>query len=257
MGLASNAADVTGNASDGPVRGQARAPSRSASEDVVQYLERVIFGGTKEPGDSLPSEGELAATLGLSRLTVREGMQALQARGLVEVSHGRRPAVAHPNATPLSSFFSASVRRDPSGLLELLEVRLAIEVHTAQLAATHATRSDLSSLEMALESMRRSAGNEHEFNDSDMHFHTAVASASGNRMLSFLVEAMEDPLQDSRVQSIRGYRRRSPNVDNLINEHVEIFKGISERNPRAAAASMRRHLIQTRNDLRAAFSLPD
>lgn len=232
----------------------ARSRGGLATETVVHHLEQMIFSGGFEPGDSLPSESEIAARLGVSRLTVREGVRALQTRGLIVVSHGRRPVIAPPNSAPLHDYFSASVLRDPRGLFELVEVRLAIEVYAAQLAAQHATRADLSSLGMALESMRRSVANKNDLNEADLQFHLAVASASGNRILSFLVEGMEEPLRQSRLQSIRGHHSRSLGVESLVEQHQEIFDKIVSRDARGAAASMRKHLNQTRNDLRAAFA---
>ena len=225
-----------------------------ATEVVVAHLERIIFSGDVEPGDSLPSEAELSAQLGVSRLTVREGVRSLLARGLIQVAHGRRPVVAYPNAAPLHDFFSAAVRRDSRGLLELLEVRLAIEVHTAELAARNATRADIAGLQAALDSMRSSLTDETAFNDADVRFHAAIAAASGNRMLSFVVEGMETALQSSRMYSIQGYRSRAQNLSPLIELHQDIFDRIAERDPEGAAASMRKHLIGTRNDLRAAFA---
>lgn len=222
---------------------------------ATAHVEQLLFSGVLEPGDTLPSESEIAATLGLSRLTIREGLRTLQARGLIEIHQGRRPIVAHANARPLRDFFSASVRRDARGLMELLEVRLAIEVHTTQLAATHATKPDLDALEMALDLMRRSAGDTERFNDADVRFHAAVASASGNRTLSLLVEGMDEPLHASRLSSLRGYRSRSESMDQLIAQHQEIYERIAAHDPRRAAAAMRKHLVETRNDLRAGFAV--
>ena len=182
-------------------------------------------------------------------------MRSLLARGLIDVAHGRRPVVAHPNAAPLHDFFSASVRRDSRALLELVEVRLAVEVHTAQLAARHATRADLAALQAALDAMHASGGDEDAFNAADMRFHAAIAAASGNRMLSFLVEGMEGSLHSSQMHSIRGYLSRDPDLGPLIGLHQEVYDRIADRNAEGAAASMRKHLIGTRNDLRAAFAL--
>lgn len=241
------------SADRGDPRPGARASGGSAAA-VTGHVEQLLFSGQLEPGDALPSEPDLAAALGLSRLTVREGLRALQARGLIDIHHGRRPVVAHANARPLRDFFSASVRRDVRGLMELIEVRLAIEVHTTQLAATHATTSDLAALEMALDLMRRSVDDDEQFNDADVRFHAAVAAASGNRTLSLLVEGMDEPLHTSRLSSLRAYRRRSESMDELLAEHQDIADRIAARDARGAAAAMRRHLVRTRNDLRAAFA---
>lgn len=233
-----------------------RRRTQLVTDGVMAHLEDLIFGDAMEPGDSLPSEAELAAELGVSRLTVRECIRALQARGLVEVSHGKRPVVAPPNALPLADFFSASVRRDAGGLLELLEVRMAIEVHTAQLAARNATMSDLRSLTAALDAMRDAVADEDAFNRADVRFHAAIAAASGNRMLAFLVEGMEGPLHSSRMQSTRGYRSRSGALGALLEAHEAIYARIAERDAAGAAAAMHRHLLATRKDLRVSFALP-
>ncbi|WP_159499794.1 FadR/GntR family transcriptional regulator [Microbacterium sp. 18062] len=234
---------------------ESAATTATATTTVVEHVEHLVFGGDLEPGDTLPSESELAATLGVSRLTVREAFRSLQARGLVEISHGRRPVVAHPNALPLGDFFSASVRRDARGLLELLEVRLAVEVHATQLAATHATSSDLNMLAMVLDLMRRSVEDEQAFNDADVRFHAAVGAASGNRMLGFLIEGMDEPLHHSRLNSIRGYQRKNHSLQSLVDQHEEIYRRIAAHDGRGAATAMRKHLQQTRNDLRTAFAI--
>ena len=165
--------------------------------------------------------------------------------------------VAHPNAAPLHDFFSASVRRDARGLLELLEVRLAVEVHTAQLAARNATRADVAALRAALEAMgaASSSGDEAAFNAADVRFHAAIATASGNRMLSLLVEGMEESLHSSRVFSIRGYLTTARDLGPLVELHRDVCERIAERDAAGAAASMRRHLVATRNDLRSAFAV--
>lgn len=235
--------------------GRANQAAGSLADVVVRHLERIIFSGEVEPGDSLPSESELSAHLGVSRLTVREGIRTLQARALLEVSHGRRPIVAYPNAAPLRDFFSASVRRDQRALLELLEVRLAIEVHTAELAARHATKADIAALEAALEAMQQDVGDEYAFNAADVRFHAVIAAASGNRMLSFIVEGMEEPLHTSRLASIEGFRAQSADLAALARSHQDIHERIAQRDSTGAGESMRRHLISTRKDLRTAFAL--
>lgn len=225
----------------------------SATDVVVGYVETLIFDGILQPGDQLPSEVDLAEELGLSRLTVREGIRTFQARGLVNINHGRRATLAHPNAAPLRDFFSASVRRDASGLLELLEVRMAVEVHAASLAALHATKSDLAAMELALTYMKNSATDFQSFNDADVRFHAALATASGNKTLGLIVEGMEEPLRAGRMASISGHCATHQDLQDLISQHTKIYEHVAGRNSKAAAAAMARHLSETRKDLTAAF----
>ncbi|MEU6721411.1 FadR/GntR family transcriptional regulator [Nonomuraea sp. NPDC046802] len=229
--------------------------SESRTAGVVRHLEELIFDGDLQPGQFLPSEGELATAMGVSRLTVREGVRTLEARGLLEVRRGRRPAVAYPNAAPLSGFFAASLRRDPRNLLELVEVRLALEVHGTTLAARHATRTALTSLDLAFNTMSQ-ANDEESFNQADVRFHAALAAASGNQMISFLIEAMDEPMRESRLRSLRGHLARGRSMDDIMDEHARILAAVRDRDARGAAEAMREHLIQTRMDLRTFLALP-
>jgi GntR family transcriptional repressor for pyruvate dehydrogenase complex len=222
----------------------------------VQRLEELVFGEL-EPGGELPSESELAGQLGVSRLTVREATRTLQARGLIEVRHGKRPVVAHPNAGPIGDFFMAAVRRDPRQLMDLLEVRRALEVHIAALAASRAGRAGTSAMALALAAMREVADDPTAFHEADIRFHESVAAASGNQMLTFLIEALERPLHASRMQSIQGHLARGSTIDRLIEQHARILDRVEARDAKGAAAAMRDHLDQTARDLRAAFALRD
>lgn len=228
----------------------------SATATALQHMEQLVLGDL-DPGHELPSESDLARRLGVSRLTVREATKALQARGLVEVRHGRRPVVAHLGAGPIGDFFTAVVRRDPRRLLDLLEVRRALEVHIASLAATQASRATVTAMEMTLSAMRRATDDLEAFHEADIGFHESIAAASGNQMLSFLVEAMHEPLRASRMRSLRGHLNRGYDLDELIGQHARILERIKERDPEGAATAMRVHLEQTARDLKAALPVAD
>ena len=226
----------------------------SITDAVVHRLEDLVLGEL-EPGAELPSEAELAARFEVSRLTVREAARSLQARGLVQTRHGRRTMVAHPNAAPIGGFFTAAVRRDPRQLLDLLEVRRALEVHIASLAAVQAGRAAVSAMELALAAMREAADDPVALHETDIGFHASLAAGAGNQLLSFLIEAMEEPLRASRMRSMRGHLARGGTVEDVIEQHARILDRVRDRDPRGAAAAMLAHLEQTARDLRAAFRL--
>jgi GntR family transcriptional repressor for pyruvate dehydrogenase complex len=218
-------------------------------DSVIERLEALIFSGL-EPGETVPSEGQLAEKLGVSRLTVREATRTLAARGLLEISKGRRPRVAVPNGALVGDFFRTAVRRDPRALLDLIEVRRALEVHIAVLAARRATNGDIADMEMSINAMR-AAGDESEgFHAGDVRFHENLAAASGNRLLVFLIEALAEPLRESRLRSFAGHRARGGGIDDVIQQHQTILDAVKARSPKAAAQAMREHLEQTERDLR-------
>jgi GntR family transcriptional regulator, transcriptional repressor for pyruvate dehydrogenase complex len=234
--------------------------ARGVTDTVVGHIEDLLFGELS-PGAELPSESELAVRLGVSRLTVREATKSLQARGLLEVRQGRRPVVAPLTAGPIGDYFTSAVRRDPRRLLDLLDVRRALEVHIATLAAANAGRAAISLMETALAAMREVAAdavsNPGAIHDADLRFHEGLAAASGNQMLSFLIEAMEGPLHAGRMRSLRGHLSRGGTVDDVIEQHARILERVKARDAAGAGAAMSDHLEQTARDLRAALLLTD
>ena len=188
---------------------------------------------------------------------MREATKALQARGLVVIRQGRRPVVAHPNAGPIGDFFTSAVRRDPRRLMDLLDVRRALEMHIAALAANHAGRAAVSAMEMALAAMRAAGDDTHVFHEADIHFHESLAVGAGNQMLSFLIEALEEPLRASRMRSLKGHLARGGTVTDVIDQHARILERIKARDAKGAAEAMGSHLEQTARDLKAALALTD
>ena len=219
-------------------------------DGVIERLEELIFSRL-EPGETLPSEGQLAEALGVSRLSVREATRALEARGLLEISKGRRPRVAAPNGSLVGDFFKSAVRRDPRALLDLLEVRRALEVHIASLAARRASQRHVADLELSINAMRAAEQEFEAFHTADVRFHENLAAASGNDLLVLLIEAFADPLRASRHRSFAGHQARGGRVADVIQQHETILDAIKARNPKQAAQAMRDHLQQTEQDLRA------
>jgi GntR family transcriptional regulator, transcriptional repressor for pyruvate dehydrogenase complex len=222
----------------------------SVVDSVIDRLESLVFDSF-EPGDTLPSEGQLAEALGVSRLTVREATRTLEARGLLEIRQGRRPTVAAPNGALVGDFFQIAVRRDPRALLDLLEVRRALEVHIASLAARRASKGDIADMEMSIAAMRAGRDDSETFHAADVRFHENLAAASGNRLLVFLIEAFAEPLRESRLRSFAGHQARGGGVEDVIEQHQTILDAVAARNPKQAAKAMRDHLGQTEQDLRA------
>ena len=226
--------------------------ARAPLQLVVDRVEGLVFDEL-EPGSQLPSEGDLATDLGVSRLTVREGMRQMSARGLVEVRNGRRPVVAIPNGKSVGDFFRSAIRRDPRSLLDLLDVRLALESHNASLAAANAGRVSLRAMQGAIEDMERSVHDADAFNDADVRFHELLAVGTGNQMLSMLIEELSACLRTSRAQSVAGHRRRGRELDEVIEEHRAILLAVENHDAARAASAMRTHLRHTGRDLAAAL----
>ncbi|MGO4441274.1 FadR/GntR family transcriptional regulator [Rhizobium sp. RAF56] len=237
---------------------------RTAVAMVTETLTRDILT-LHAPGTSLPSEADLAERFAVSRLTVREALKVLAGKGLVDLGRGRRPITREPDGSAFGEFLAAIIQYDPKGVFDLVEVRLTLEIQSVSLAAKRVSRPGLVAIESALQGMKDAApafletGDpeaERRFHHFDVGFHEALAMASGNRVLTFLFEAMLKPLEKSFYLSRRGRELRGQGIDVTIAAHQRIFDCVREGNQRAAAEAMRAHLEDASRDMRAALGTP-
>lgn len=246
-----------------PSKQSGRAGAATATAFVADSLAQIILT-EMSPGSSLPSEGELASRFDVSRLTVREAVKMLAGRGLLDVGRGRRALVKEPTGEAFSDFLTATIQNESKGLFDLIEFRMSLEVQSAMLAAKRMTRAGLVGLETAIQGMRDAAqtGTAHIdgeaaeilFHQHDVRFHEAIALASGNRLISYLFEAMATPLAKSFYLSRRGHDLRGHTIEDTIAAHAAILEAIRDGNPKAAGAAMRAHLEDTERDIRMALT---
>jgi GntR family transcriptional repressor for pyruvate dehydrogenase complex len=212
-------------------------------DGVVQEIQRQIAAGSLQDGDRLPSVASLADDFGVSRASIREALQALAARGLVEIQHGRGTFV-RANANRVDGY-STWIREQQYALQELCELRLAVETTATRLAAVKASSDEIKAMADALARMQAAAGDLHQVVTWDSHFHQAILRASRNRLLDQAMALDFDFLTQAR------YRMHSlpGEVERALAAHAEILAAIERREPEAAARAMREHLRGAEQDL--------
>ena len=235
----------------------------TAAASVADALADMVLGHMT-PGSSIPSEADLAAQFAVSRLTVREAVKMLAGRGLLQLGRGRRAVVREPDSSSFSDFLVSVIRNDPKGLFDLIELRQMVEVQAASLAASRASRAGVLAIESAMQAMRDTLARiesgddrpeaELDFHTADVQFHEAVATASGNRIIAFVYEAMTQPLRESFHLSRRGQMLRGAGRDETVTAHQAVLDAIRAGNARAAGDAMRRHLKSTELDVRSHLS---
>ncbi|MDM4761995.1 FCD domain-containing protein [Galbitalea sp. SE-J8] len=233
----------------------------TALDEAVGEVQHLVVDRLS-PGDQLPSEAELAESIGVSRLTVREAIKVLAGRGLLEIARGRRAVVRPVQSDVLSDYLAIALRRDPRGLLELTAVRRALEVLSVGDAARLGTDAALLAVASAYEGMAGAAAALdgavdgpllERYHRSDMAFHAAVALASGNRMLALVLDSLASCLHESFAVSARGHFARGGTIDDDLGAHEQIAAAVRDRNAARAELLMRRHLDQSERDLRIAM----
>ena len=238
------------------------APALPAARNVADLLSAQILDRF-DLGAQLPSEAELAARFDVSRVTVREALKILAGQGLVSLSRGRRATVTQPDGAMFGAFLRALIHSDPRAMFDLLQVRRALEVQAVTQACRNASRSGLAAVDAALASMRQAAlampddGSDGEsgraFDRADVKFHQAMALAGGNRVLTFLFEAMESALLEVFEGSRRGLRSRDAMIAN-VEDHRAVLGHVRARDERAASEAMLARIARAEANLRAAFA---
>jgi GntR family transcriptional repressor for pyruvate dehydrogenase complex len=220
-------------------------PPGNLAEQVIARLANDIRSGRLAPGARLPTEQALTSALGVSRTVVREAVAALRADGLVVTRRGSGAYVADPTAGPFR--IAAPKAAALHDVLEVMELRLAVEVEAAALAAERANRRQAGAIRAAWRAIDRALHRGEGAVAEDFAFHRAIAEATGNpqfpRFLAFL-GSLVIPRQSVRL-SVDTPAERRAYLGRIQHEHARIVAGISSQDPAEARRAMREHLTRS------------
>ncbi|HVV14070.1 FadR/GntR family transcriptional regulator [Amycolatopsis sp.] len=209
--------------------------TRGVGVELAARLERMIATGEFGPGSRLPGERDLATSLEVSRASVREALQHLEAKNLVERVHGRGTIVLPPpeQVTELYEELTDTAKE----LAHIAELRVVVEPRIAEFAALRATGPDLRQLAdiLARSHERLSTAQSLQL---DVEFHLALARASQNPLLNALNTLASSWTSDVRSHSHATREGRRISCDG----HRAIYDAVLARDGDAAAAAMTRHL---------------
>jgi GntR family transcriptional repressor for pyruvate dehydrogenase complex len=208
-----------------------------ASTKVLGYLRGLAIQGELKPGDRLPTERDLARTLRISRPSLREGIGHLTTFGVLRSVRGVGTFVAKDlQYGPLEEF--CELYDFPAW--NMFEARFAIEPQIASLAAERATKKQVRDLGRAVEGLTGCVDNPEEYESQDVLFHRMVAVASGNVVLSALIEAVtaSTPGGDARFRAIG----QPFDFCKSAELNCEIYRAIRSRSPINARLAMQRYL---------------
>jgi GntR family transcriptional repressor for pyruvate dehydrogenase complex len=218
-----------------------RAPS--LSDKVAALLTEAIVSRRIKPGERLPSERDMGLKFKVSRTVVREAVRSLAARGLVRVTSGRGVEAAEPDSSSVADSMRLLVRGHESlDYGKVNEVRTALEVQTAGLAAERAQQVDIERLRELCDKYSESI-KEKDLTTAaelDFQFHRELARATGNELLLAVLDSIADVLREVRTQSIQ-----VPHVaGHGLRAHRRILKCVSNGDAEAARAAMVEHLAE-------------
>jgi GntR family transcriptional repressor for pyruvate dehydrogenase complex len=189
----------------------------------------------------LPSERELAQTLGVSRPTVREALVALELEGRVEIRMGSGVYVTdapHVASAPDPDKLGESPR-------EIMEARSVIEGAIVASVAPFAKLKALKALRGLYERMADEVAQGQIPLAADRQFHLCIAQMSGNDVLVRTVAELFDERHSPLSTKMRVHFEGEDTWAAALDEHRAVLEALEARDPVQAHASMQRHLKQS------------
>jgi GntR family transcriptional repressor for pyruvate dehydrogenase complex len=208
-----------------------------AEQVALQILEMISEGHWKE-GQRLPGEVELCKSLHVGRSTLREALTSLAFVGLVQMRAGDGTFVANNSDRFLNQVFRHGLLLNKD-VMELAEARIVLETELSALCAQRGTEQDLRDLEGIVSKMKQFSQLEREeLLQLDIDFHLAIAKGSQNRVLSGSLRTIRGLLKAYIIKALH-----VPGAAELAYEqHLNILKALTKREPEKARTAMRSHL---------------
>ena len=232
------------------------AVARGNLTDRVQdALRQRILSGEWPAGTRLPAIERLAADAGVSRTVAREAVRALATQGLLEVVHGHGTVVAASTNRPVVEALRHGMRAS-ADLVGIVEVRLALEVEAAALAAGRRTAEDLGTLRPAAARLGvlRGVPGEAGYLQADVAFHEAIVRATHNPVFVMVAASIAELLRETRLAIAAGRPApppapAAPGGEHRPESHAVILERVEAGDAQGAAGAMRQHLLRVRDNL--------
>ncbi len=211
-----------------------------ASQRVEHALRQEIESGQWAPGMRLPSERSLTERFSTSRVVIREALAALKSLGMIASRRGSGAYVLRSSPRTEGVDIAAVTHAE---ILDCLELRRAVEVEAARLAAIRARPSQISEISLQLTRMQEAVAAGQGSADQDWAFHLAIAAATSNPFFTRTMTAFgPSAIPRVRLSAPPDAQTRRDAEQLLIDEHTDILSALLAADPDAAASAMRKHL---------------
>lgn len=208
-------------------------PDQIAARLIALITERQL-----KPGDRLPPERELAASMGVSRSSLREALRALALLGVADMRQGDGTYLTNLQPGSLMRSVGLVLALSDSGLEELFEARKLVEPGLAALAARRVDDATAAELARCAEASADALDDAEAFMWADIELHATIARAASNAVLERLLES----ITGMGIASRRRTGRLAPVRASSAHDHREIVAAIAAHDPEAASTAMLRHL---------------
>jgi GntR family transcriptional repressor for pyruvate dehydrogenase complex len=217
-------------------------PFEKPSDIIIRQVRQLIRSGVLKPGDRLPAERDLVNRFRVGRSHIREALKKLEFYGIVETRPQNGTFVASLGVRSLEGLISNVLNLEKEDFHALLETRMMLETHGAELAATRATDEQIKEIETLQNSFREKVSSNQDGLDEDLAIHLKIAECSNNSVLQSLITLITP---DIIRQSRKWNTCRDGRQIEALDEHNAIVEAIRLHDAKAAGKAMNAHLERT------------
>lgn len=235
-------------------------PTIARMADVVaKDLEQRILEGSLKPGDRLPAERNLALELNISRPTLREAIQKLVSKGMLQTRHGGGTVVTDRLQATFSDPWTDMLQAHPLLQADMLEFRHMLEGEAAMLAAERATDVDLERIDASYAALEKAYGSDDisACIDTDVAFHQAIADASHNTMIGHLAASLMRVIHGHVSDNLVHLHAIPRQWEQLRAQHKVIWESVRQHAPEEAMRVSREHINFVRQSMEEAAKIED
>jgi len=202
--------------------------SPKKSDAIALQLENMIAEGTLKPGQKLPAERELAVQFAVSRPSLREAIQKLSAKGIIESRQGGGTYICKELERGFSDPLLNLLANHPEAQYDLLEFRHALDGLCAYYAALRSTQVDREQISNRHKELQVCYAN-HDYAGAvvaDVEFHLAIAEASHNMVLLHMMRSLFELVRQHIKETLQEVHPKNELLSNIHDQHQEIMAAI-------------------------------
>jgi GntR family transcriptional repressor for pyruvate dehydrogenase complex len=214
------------------------------SDVILSQLEQMIVEGSLKPSQKLPPERELASQFEVSRPSLREAIQKLEAKGLVTRKQGGGTFVNDNLLSGLSDPLFELMSKNHETQFDLLEFRYGIEGMSAYYAAMRGTEADFDEIKLKHENIGnvQIENNYRVEAEAVFEFYLAICAASHNAIMLHLARSMSSLIVDNIEQNLTVLAQRPDVVGKIAEYRTQVMNAIISGQPQKAWGASHRHL---------------
>jgi len=212
--------------------------TENLTSQVFEQLKDQIITGKWKPGYKIPSEHQLTEMLNVSRITIREALQALVALDLLEKKRGRGTFVKNSFTESYINSLLPLIQFDHSQAVYMHEYRKIVEIGSIELVVERASQEDIQRLKNILEEMKKYRENNLEkFAFEDLNFHLALSQITKNPIIIRANFVIKDFFRNHMIKIVKAM-----GTEPGLYYHEKIINAIENRDKKEARQLMKKHL---------------